>query len=262
MSVNALAPELLRLIFAHLDDCTDLGNASLVCRSWFPHSREINWRRFTLTFDVSHVARFASVLRENENTAIPRRIEGAIIDGRVFLECPDDERMTAWREDLSVVLNHFSPASKLTLRNLDLTKFSLAIEQFLQFSMDVTTLIFQDLTVERAYDVLSFILKSPRVEHLDLGACCFVDKKDKAADLLTLPAHSSDSPRLRQLAISGACETLLSPLLDFPQLSYLKTLLVPCNGNGVISTYVNATSPYLHALGIRFFSSSSDGRSK
>ncbi|KAK2755540.1 hypothetical protein FQN54_006480 [Arachnomyces sp. PD_36] len=251
MSLENLATELLRQILLNLDS-SDLHDAALVCRSWLPLCREIHWSRISLNININRIKLVSILRKQGDSTSIPRQILGITIEEDNVLEYAEDEEIiTAWRDDLLMILNHFDSIDNLRITFLDLPKFSQAPEQILRPDMVVSQLVIQRLTAKRLSDVLPYVL-SPSLEFLGLGSCEFLDKEDTAVDDRLLSTDPKPLARLKHLVVFGDCGPLLPALVESASLDNLKTIVTVCQDKYLTSRLVKASSFSLRALALEF----------
>lgn len=260
MPIFTLAPELLYHILGSLDE-VDLENGSLVCHDWLAPCREIYWGRMSLCVPGELPDGLFHVIRA-EKTNIPRHLGGLMIDETESVDDRDDEVAAEWHEKLSAVMNHFTSISKVNIGYLKLKGFPGSLRGNL-FRPGVVTseLAIQHLGADKPSDVASFILQNPRLKILKLRSISFSNDNINATDVeqsLTKPVQLNS---LSYLSIHGKAKATWSGFLSFlmksPFLENLKTIVVTCHDDQIVTKLLEKASPSLLSLALRFDSEGS-----
>lgn len=255
MPISALAPELLRHILGYLGE-GDLEAGSLVCRDWLVPCREIYWGRITLFIPGEIPESLLHVIRDGK-TNIPRHLGGLIIDERECMGDRDPEEAAEWWGELSTVTNHFTSISKVNLEFFNFGEVpDSSREEILRPGVVTSELTIQHLEAERLSDLTFFAFQNPRLKVLVLGSINFSSDNIDAADIqraLTKPAQLNS---LNLLSIHGNAEGtwagVVPCLMQLPILENLKTIVVTCHDDRIVSRLLGKAKSSLLSLALKF----------
>ncbi|KAH8657814.1 hypothetical protein BX600DRAFT_523925 [Xylariales sp. PMI_506] len=234
MHISGLAPELLRQCLKNVDS-HGLNNTSLVCKDWLVPSREFYWDRVTLRLPGYVLDTLVSLV--DGKTTIPHRAQGFIMDES---EMDDDDENNAG-DDAAASWRQISRAGRGPPFQRDFVTGSLVI---------------QNISVERAEDLISLIVSNKRLKFLGLGSIkCSIDSDSDDAE--SSRDQSIELPRLNHLVVFSDAKVTWSevvPAIGVATLKCLKTLVIMCHDNRSVARLVGASTASLLSLALGFVS--------
>lgn len=169
----------------------------------------------------------------------------------------DPEEAAEWWEELSTVTNHFTSISKVNLEFFNFGEVpDSSREEILRPGVVTSELTIQHLEAERLSDLTFFAFQNPRLKVLVLGSINFSSDNIDAADIqraLTKPAqlNSLNHPSIHGNA-EGTWAGVVPCLMQLPILENLKTIVVTCHDDRIVSRLLGKARSSLLSLALKF----------
>jgi hypothetical protein len=170
------------------------------------------------------------------------------------------EQAAKWQNDLLKIFQHFDSIKNLTIVYLDLTKWpDDHVTTLFQSHVVVKALVVQSLVARYTEDLKSLIMMNDSLWFLGLGSI-YVPSHPKVESTITsrlLPEQSIRLPKLGHLVIFPSAEKSWTDILltiDPSSLVGLRTLVILCHDNSVVSDMIKASALSLKSLAIGYIS--------